>query len=127
MKENLESLYNSQQIFIPPNFPHLLKIYAKGIEFFYSVFYETVYSFNKFTAAIRTQPYDLLTWSASYFRALAEGKIPPVKLRLEYPIIRSSGGLSPGYLKLLIKQVTFQRNPFQITALPKIIYVSTVF
>ncbi|XP_077287835.1 uncharacterized protein LOC143912431 [Arctopsyche grandis] len=84
MREHSEPFYYNQQIFIPPNFPHLLKVYAK--------------------AAIRTQPYDLLTWSASYFRALADGKLPPIKTRLEYPILRSRGGLSPGYLKLLIQQ-----------------------
>ena len=80
-----DQMYFPQQIYIPPTFPLILKEYAK--------------------AAIRTQPYDLLRWSAAYFRALAQGDEPPVKQRLEYPPVNSPFGLSPGYLKVLLKQV----------------------
>lgn len=80
-----EEIFSSPQINIPPTFPFILKQYAK--------------------AAIRTQPYDLLRWSASYFRALAKGEEPPIKDRLEYPPPDTPSGLSPGYLKVLIKQI----------------------
>lgn len=53
-------IYCAQQINIPPTFPHILKVYAK--------------------AAIRTQPHDLLRWTAAYFRALANGEVPPAKV-----------------------------------------------
>lgn len=81
----LEQMYCSQQINIPPNLPFILKQYAK--------------------AAIRTQPHDLLYWSAAYFRAKADNTPPPVKERLEYPPIDSPSRLSPGFLKVLHKQV----------------------
>jgi hypothetical protein len=42
------SMYANHPIQIPPEFPKILKQYTK--------------------AAIRTQPADLLLWSASYFR-----------------------------------------------------------
>jgi hypothetical protein len=85
MPDLVEQMYCPQQIHVPPTFPFILKEYAK--------------------AAIRTQPYDLLRWSAAYFRALAQGDEPPVKKRLEYPPVNSPSGLSPGYLKVLLKQV----------------------
>ena len=85
MPDLVEQMYCSQQIHIPPTFPFILKQYSK--------------------AAIRTQPYDLLRWSAAYFRAMAQGDIPPVKERLEYPPPDTPSGLSPGYLKILLKQV----------------------
>ncbi|XP_046382950.1 ropporin-1-like protein [Ischnura elegans] len=78
-------IYCAEQIFVPPTFPGILKQYTK--------------------AAIRTQPYDLLRWSAAYFRALAKGERPPVKERLEYPQITTESGLSPGFLKVLIQQI----------------------
>ncbi|XP_071441413.1 ropporin-1-like protein [Hetaerina americana] len=78
-------MYCAEQIFVPPTFPGILKQYTK--------------------AAIRTQPYDLLRWSAAYFRALANGERPLVKERLEYPQITTESGLSPGFLKVLIKQI----------------------
>lgn len=53
-------IYCAQQINVPPTFPHILKLYAK--------------------AAIRTQPHDLLRWTAAYFRALANGEVPPAKV-----------------------------------------------
>lgn len=43
-----EPYYCSQQIDIPPELPDILKQFTK--------------------AAIRTQPKDVLTWSAAYFR-----------------------------------------------------------
>lgn len=54
-------------------------------------------------AAIRTQPYDLLKWSSSYFRALADGEEPPVKSRLEYPTPTVSV-LTVGFLRVLLRQ-----------------------
>lgn len=87
MPDLVEQTYCSQQIHIPPTFPFILKQYAK--------------------AAIRTQPYDLLRWSATYFRALAQGDEPPVKKRLECPPVESQFGLSPGYLRVLLKQIGF--------------------
>ncbi|XP_021915188.1 ropporin-1-like protein [Zootermopsis nevadensis] len=85
MPDLVEQMYSSQQIYIPPTFPFILKQYAK--------------------AAIRTQPYDLLRWSSAYFRAMAQGEEPPVKKRLEYPLVVTPSGLSPGYLKVLLKQI----------------------
>ncbi|XP_063898814.1 uncharacterized protein LOC110382775 isoform X3 [Helicoverpa armigera] len=85
MPELIEQMYCSQQIVIPPKFPYILKRYCK--------------------AAIKTQPYDLLRWSFEYFRALAEHRAPPVKLRLEYPIYSTEGGLTRGCLKVLANQM----------------------
>ncbi|KAL6433852.1 hypothetical protein ACFW04_005821 [Cataglyphis niger] len=79
-----ERIYCAQQINIPSTFPHILKLYAK--------------------AAIRTQPYDLLRWTAAYFRALANGEVPPVKARLEYPPFTHPTGITPGYLKTLLNR-----------------------
>ncbi|CAH4036073.1 unnamed protein product, partial [Pieris brassicae] len=56
--------------------------------------------------AIKTQPYDLLRWSYEYFTALAENRPPPVKLRLEYPIYSTEGGLTRGCLKVLAAQLS---------------------
>ena len=44
-------------------------------------------------AAIRTQPRDLLLWSAAYFRCMARGEAPPAKDRLEYPVPSTESGL----------------------------------
>ncbi|EZA51354.1 Ropporin-1-like protein [Ooceraea biroi] len=55
-------------------------------------------------AAIRTQPYDLLKWSGSYFRALADGEEPPAKSRLEYPPPSTASGLTLGFLRVLLRQ-----------------------
>ncbi|TGZ32237.1 Cytochrome P450 9e2 [Temnothorax longispinosus] len=46
----------------------------------------------------RTQPYDLLKWSGSYFRALADGEEPSVKPRLEYPSSSTASGYCCGSL-----------------------------
>ncbi|XP_045528824.1 uncharacterized protein LOC123717077 isoform X4 [Pieris brassicae] len=86
MPELIDQMYCSQQIVIPPKFPYALKRYCK--------------------AAIKTQPYDLLRWSYEYFTALAENRPPPVKLRLEYPIYSTEGGLTRGCLKVLAAQLS---------------------
>ncbi|KAJ2937134.1 hypothetical protein O0L34_g19496 [Tuta absoluta] len=88
MPELIEQMYCSQQIVIPPKFPYILKRYCK--------------------AAIKTQPYDLLRWSFEYFKALAERRPPPVKLRLEYPVYSTEGGLTRGCLKVLANQLAGQ-------------------
>ncbi|XP_061727934.1 uncharacterized protein LOC133533036 isoform X1 [Cydia pomonella] len=85
MPELVEQMYCSQQIVIPPKFPYILKRFCK--------------------AAIKTQPYDLLRWSFEYFKALAENRPPPVKLRLEYPIYSTEGGLTRGCLKVIAHQL----------------------
>ncbi|XP_069357116.1 ropporin-1-like protein isoform X2 [Maniola hyperantus] len=85
MPELIEQMYCSQQIVIPPKFPYILKRYCK--------------------AAIKTQPYDLLRWSFEYFSALSQNRPPPVKLRLEYPIYSTEGGLTRGCLKVLANQL----------------------
>ncbi|XP_019886822.2 uncharacterized protein LOC109610894 [Ooceraea biroi] len=79
-----ERIYCAQQINIPPTFPRILKHYAK--------------------AAIRTQPHDLLRWTAAYFRALANGEVPPAKERLEYPPFAHPSGITPGYLRTLLNR-----------------------
>ena len=58
--EPQREMYCAEEINIPVTFPNILKCYAK--------------------AAIRTQPYDLLRWTSAYFRALANGELPPVKV-----------------------------------------------
>ncbi|KAL1456269.1 hypothetical protein WDU94_001013 [Cyamophila willieti] len=78
-------IYSTPQIFIPPQLPHILKQYIK--------------------AAIRTQPHDLLTWSAYYFKCVHAGMIPPVKKHLEFPIFAAPGSLTPGFLHVLIHQL----------------------
>eukprot|EP00916_Digyalum_oweni_P022034 GHVL01036522.1.p1 GENE.GHVL01036522.1~~GHVL01036522.1.p1 ORF type:complete len:222 (+),score=29.17 GHVL01036522.1:119-784(+) len=82
-----EPYYCSQQINIPPELMDILKQFTK--------------------AAIRTQPKDVLAWSAAYFRAMAKGEMPPVKERLEMPVAtqKTDTGLTPGLLKVLNKQL----------------------
>ncbi|CAG9861326.1 unnamed protein product [Phyllotreta striolata] len=82
-----ETIYSSEQISIPPAFPYLLRQYAK--------------------AAIRSQPTDLLQWSTAYFRCLSLNLLPPVKPRLEYPIPREYFGITPGWLKALLHQISY--------------------
>ncbi|XP_013177538.1 PREDICTED: uncharacterized protein LOC106124999 isoform X4 [Papilio xuthus] len=95
MPELIEQMYCSQQIVIPPKFPYILKRYCK--------------------AAIKTQPYDLLRWSFEYFNALAQHKPPPVKLRLEYPVYTTEGGLTRGCLKVLAQQLsTMEEVPLPV-------------
>jgi len=82
-----EPYYCSQQINIPPELPDILKQFTK--------------------AAIRTQPNDVLAWSAAYFRSLANGETPPVKERLEMPVAtqKTDTGLTAGILRVLNKQL----------------------
>ncbi|XP_078033568.1 LOW QUALITY PROTEIN: ropporin-1-like protein [Augochlora pura] len=75
-------LYCAEQIKIPPTYPEILKVFMK--------------------AAIRTQPYDLLRWTCAYFRALANGDLPPIKNRLEYPPFVHPTNITPGYLRTLL-------------------------
>ncbi|KAM3592861.1 uncharacterized protein V6R79_000613 [Siganus canaliculatus] len=81
-----DTMYCSQQIKIPPQLPDILKSFTK--------------------AAIRTQPKDLLLWSAAYFNALSKGECLPVKDRLEMNVVtqKTDTGLTPGLLKILHKQ-----------------------
>uniref|UniRef100_A0A182IZV3 RIIa domain-containing protein n=1 Tax=Anopheles atroparvus TaxID=41427 RepID=A0A182IZV3_ANOAO len=79
----LQEIYCPEQIVIPQNFHLTLKHYAKAV--------------------IRTQPFDLLRWSAAYFRCLALSVQPPVKPRYE-PIIRH-GALTKGIVRVLIDQL----------------------
>ena len=87
-----EPYYCSQQINIQPELPDILKQFTK--------------------AAIRTQPKDVLTWSAAYFRAMANGEMPPVKDRLEMPTAtqKTDTGLTPGLLRILHKQVLSRKT-----------------
>lgn len=82
-----EPYYCSQQISIPPALPDILKQFTK--------------------AAIRTQPKDVLAWSAAYFRAMSKGETPPAKERLEMPVAtqKTDTGLTPGLLRVLNKQL----------------------
>ncbi|XP_019725003.1 ropporin-1-like protein isoform X1 [Hippocampus comes] len=84
-----ETMFCSQQINIPTGLPEVLKNFTK--------------------AAIRTQPKDLLVWSAAYFDALAKGEILPVKERLEinFGSQTKDAMLTPGLLKTLHKQLSF--------------------
>ncbi|XP_071830908.1 ropporin-1-like protein isoform X2 [Apostichopus japonicus] len=81
-------MYCSQQINIPPDLPDVLKQFTK--------------------AAIRTQPGDVLQWSAAYFNALSNGETPPVKERLEMPMAtqKTDTGLTPGILSVLNRQLS---------------------
>ncbi|XP_037028017.1 uncharacterized protein LOC119068515 isoform X2 [Bradysia coprophila] len=76
-------MYCPEQIIVPQKFPNILKTYAKAV--------------------IRTQPYDLLRWSAAYFRCLALNLPPPVKVRLEKE--SRFGKLTKGYLRVLVEQL----------------------
>ncbi|XP_076754550.1 uncharacterized protein LOC143425542 [Xylocopa sonorina] len=80
-----EQSVSEQEIVVPPDLPLILKEFCK--------------------AAIRTQPYDLLKWSSSYFRALANGEEPPTKSRLEYPPPCTASGLTLGFLRILLRQL----------------------
>ncbi|XP_014476164.1 PREDICTED: ropporin-1-like protein isoform X2 [Dinoponera quadriceps] len=85
MSHNIEQLpLSGKDIAVPAKLPMILKQFCK--------------------AAIRTQPYDLLKWSSSYFRALANGEEPPTKSRLEYPPPSTASGLTLGFLRVLLRQ-----------------------
>lgn len=70
-------------------------------------------SLSRPAAALKTQPYDLLRWSAAYFRCLSLDVLPPVKPRYEHENV--FGCLTKGYLKVLLSQVSrvwVDRRPF---------------
>lgn len=81
-----DTMFCAQQIHIPPELPDILKQFTK--------------------AAIRTQPTDVLQWSAGYFSALSRGDPLPVKDRIEMPMAtqKTDTGLTQGMLKVLHKQ-----------------------
>uniref|UniRef100_A0A8D0L4J6 Ropporin-1-like protein n=1 Tax=Sphenodon punctatus TaxID=8508 RepID=A0A8D0L4J6_SPHPU len=83
-----DTMFCAQQIKIPPELPDILKQFTK--------------------AAIRTQPHDVLQWSAGYFSALSKGDPLPVKDRVEMPVAtqKIDTGLTPGLLKVLHKQLS---------------------
>lgn len=80
-------MFCAQQINIPPELPDLLKQFTK--------------------AAIRTQPGDVLQWSAAYFSSLSRGEPLPVKERVEMPVAtqKTDTGLTPGLLRVLHNQL----------------------
>uniref|UniRef100_A0A8C5MZ41 Ropporin-1-like protein n=1 Tax=Leptobrachium leishanense TaxID=445787 RepID=A0A8C5MZ41_9ANUR len=81
-------MFCAQQIHIPPELPDILKQFTK--------------------AAIRTQPHDVLQWSAAYFSCLAKGEPLPVKDRIEILVAtqKTDTGLTPGLLKVLHRQLS---------------------
>ncbi|KAM9839677.1 ropporin-1-like protein [Aulostomus maculatus] len=83
-----DTMYCSQQIRIPPELPDILKNFTK--------------------AAIRSQPKDLLLWSAEYFGALSKRENMPVKNRLELTVAtqKTSTRLTAGLLKNLHDQLS---------------------
>lgn len=89
---------------IPPQLPDILKQFTK--------------------AAIRTQPRDMERWAAAYFRAMADGEVPPVKETLEYPSVESKDGLTVGLLRVLDKQVRPIKNVFLLTNKNKSIIIT---
>ncbi|XP_072306726.1 ropporin-1-like protein [Eucyclogobius newberryi] len=82
-----DTMYCSQQILVPPELPDLLKQFCR--------------------AAIRTQPKDVLLWSAAYFAALSKGEALPVKDRLELNVAtqKTDTGLTQSLLKTLHAQL----------------------
>jgi len=96
-------MYCAEQIIIPEQFPGILKTFAKGKCFGVILFSVKIIVSLFCLAVIRTQPYDLLRWSASYFRCLAMNVPPPVKPRLE--LDSRFGCLTRGYLRVLLEQV----------------------
>ncbi|KAK2814804.1 hypothetical protein Q7C36_023070 [Tachysurus vachellii] len=87
-----DRIYCAQQINIPPDLPDILKQFTK--------------------AAIRTQPPDVLQWSADYFTALSEGEPLPVKDRLEIfaKTPNTDNTLTPGLLKVLHEQLSSEES-----------------
>lgn len=58
---------------------------------------------------LRTQPNDLLSWSAAYFRCIADNVEPPTKVRYEEIKAHTVETVTVEYLKVLIKQVCIAR------------------
>jgi len=77
-----DTMYNGAQMNVPKELPDILKQFTK--------------------AAIRTQPNNLLDWSAAYFQALKNGEPLPVKTRYE---MGASTGLTVGILNILNRQL----------------------
>lgn len=112
---------SANNIIVPEAFSSILKTYAKGtrqwckcvfksyVVIVMSVEWALIFQFYKYFSidALRTQPYDLLTWSAAYFRCIANNIRPPVKSRFEEntPQMIHTRSLTKEYLKVLIKQV----------------------
>lgn len=82
-----ETMFNRAQMHVPAELPEILKQFTK--------------------AAIRTQPEQLLDWSAAYFQALKDGKPLPVKTRYE---MGNASGLSFGILNILNRQLGLPRE-----------------
>lgn len=63
----------------------------------------------RFEDAIRTQPYDLLSWSAAYFRCISNDIPKPVKARYEENAeqMNESKCLTKEFLRVLVKQAIF--------------------
>uniref|UniRef100_A0A8C8C0R8 Ropporin-1-like protein n=1 Tax=Oncorhynchus tshawytscha TaxID=74940 RepID=A0A8C8C0R8_ONCTS len=85
-----DSMYCEQQINIPPELPDILKQFTK--------------------AAIRTQPHDILQWSAAYFSALSKGDTLPYRLEMPVATQKTDTGLTPGLLKVLHKQLALKET-----------------
>ncbi|CAL8293013.1 unnamed protein product [Lota lota] len=87
-----DTMYCSQQINIPTELPDILKQFTKAV--------------------IRTQPKDVLLWSAAYFSALSKGEPLPVKERLEMNVAtqKTDSGLTPGLLKVLHQQLSHEQT-----------------
>uniref|UniRef100_A0A8C8C4W1 Ropporin-1-like protein n=1 Tax=Oncorhynchus tshawytscha TaxID=74940 RepID=A0A8C8C4W1_ONCTS len=85
-------MYCEQQINIPPELPDILKQFTK--------------------AAIRTQPHDILQWSAAYFSALSKGDtLPcPKETLCLVTLCPTDTGLTPGLLKVLHKQLALKET-----------------
>lgn len=62
---------------------------------------------SKIEDAIRTQPYDLLSWSAAYFRCISNNIPAPTKIQFEENTEQmiESRCLTKEFLRVLVKQV----------------------
>nr|XP_040023806.1 ropporin-1-like protein isoform X2 [Gasterosteus aculeatus aculeatus] len=86
-----DTMFCAQQIDIAQELPDILKNFTK--------------------AAVRTQPEDLLLWSAAYFTALSKGERLPVKDRLELNVThKTDSAMTPGLLKTLHKQLSIRET-----------------
>ncbi|XP_055373583.1 uncharacterized protein LOC129606958 [Condylostylus longicornis] len=83
MEDKKIPLYCSEQIQIPHKLPEIMKEFCK--------------------AAIKTQPHDILKWSAAYFRSLANDQPPIMKTCLEREIRNKY--LTRGCLRMLIEHI----------------------
>lgn len=97
---------------VPETFPHILKTYAKGKDGIVGrnsritiTTLRSLHSSQNCIDALRTQPYDLLSWSAAYFRCIADNLDPPTKHRFEESSPSHVQALTVEYLKVLVKQV----------------------